>query len=127
MKLLLLTVLAAFMLESCSRKDSSNDLDNKNRTLEVSISGYEGKWGVFLNFDKPVTIEGSLKVDFDVYYLGALQKHNSFKVPFKITDVSGGFVFKTNESGGLGTGIELRNKVVDSLVITKGDYNITLK
>lgn len=131
MKLLFTSFLLLTLL-SCS-KDSDNDDSDKDRTLQVVVQDYEppgtasNYWAVKLIFNPQVTIQGSVKVDFDVYNLGAFYKHYSYKINFDLNNANT-FIYQTNViSAPPGQGWEVKNIKVDSLVQTSGNYNITIK
>src|SRR5688500_87736 len=131
MKYLVTLLLTSIVLFSCSK---DKDDDNKNdRTLEVflfdRISPTSGnhRVAIQLQFLPSVTIQGSVKVDFDIYSLNAFYKHYSEKITFTLNNLNN-FLHQTEiPFAPNGMGLEVRNVVVDSLVQTSGNYNITIK
>lgn len=118
-------------LVSCS-KDSDNE-PSKDRTLSATVQEYQPSgsgdyyWSVRLTFNPQVTIQGSVKVDFDVYYMGTFDKHHSQTVNFQLTEKN---VFTHNtliKTIPWGQGQEARNVKVENLVQNSGNYNITVK
>lgn len=116
-------------LVGCS-KDSDNN-PSKERTLKVDVIDYEppnvlnNYWAVRLTFNPQVTVTGSIKVDFDVFNLGAFAYHVSQRFQFNLNDKNV-YIHQTPHGSSL-QGPEIKNIVVDSLVQTSGDYNITIK
>lgn len=128
----LFTLLCLVSLLSCS-KDSDNNNNDKDRTLQVVVQDYvppgtaSNYWAVKLIFSPQVTIQGSVKVDFDVYNLGAFYKHYSYTINFDLNNANT-FIYQTNvTSAPPGQGWDVKNIVVSNLTQTSGNYNITLK
>jgi hypothetical protein len=118
------------ILLACSKSNNSNE--DKKRTLQIQVKDHQPPtvlnhyWGVFLTFNQPVTLTGSVKVDYDVYNLSAFYKHYSYKITFGLDNKSE-YIYNTNvASAPAGQGWETRNLSIDSLQAT-GDYIIELK
>lgn len=116
---------------SCSKDNDSKP--NKDRTLDVKVweyqpqssSGY--RWEVRLTFNPQVTMQGSVKVEFDTYHLGTHQTHFSERINFSLTEENT-FLYKTMlPAAPTGQGWEVRNIKADSLLQTTGDYNVIIK
>jgi hypothetical protein len=131
MKYLFTLLIVSVVLFSCSK--GKDDKKQEDRTLQVNvidaISPTSGNhvWTVRLLFNLKVTIQGSVKVDYDIYHLGAFNKHYSQKVNFSINDDHYFYHYTTVISAPPGQGWEVKNMIVDSLAQTSGNYNITIK
>lgn len=132
MKYLFVT-LFSLALYSCSKDSDGDDSGNKDRTLSVMVEDYEpptitnNYWAIIMNFNPSVTIKGSMKVDFDIYYLSAFHKHHTERLTFSVSNGTKYLHQTMVGSGPWSAGWEIKNIKVDSLLITEGNYNITVK
>ena len=114
---------------ACS-KDSGNN-EPKQATLSVIVIDHQPPplanhyWGIRLSFNPAVTLTGSVKVEYDVYNLGAFGEHYSYKIPIDLNNENA-FTYNTKVGSQL-QGPEIKNLKVDSLIITEGNYYVTIK
>lgn len=114
---------------ACS-KDSGDDKPTKT-SLNVIVVDHQPPpladhyWGIVLTFNPAVTLTGSVKVEYDVYNLGAFGEHYSYKIPLNLNNANS-LTYNTKVGSQL-QGPEIRNLKVDSLILTSGNYDITIK
>jgi hypothetical protein len=127
----ILTLALLATLASCS-KDSDKPL-SKERTLTTTVQEFKEPnsgdyyWNVRLTFNPQVTIQGSVTVDFDVYYMGAFSKHYTEKINFQLKEKNTVVHNTSIRTTPWGQGDEVKNIKTGSLVQTSGDYIITIK